>query len=295
VTRHHLVAAMVGGFWLALVCSTTLQVHAKDSTSSAVTVTMLAQGPVKALPAGKIFVNILEFRQLPGADFGPHAHIPALVYTLQGTSTIAFPGAPSLSVGPGEAAFIPAQATHTHENVDGRPGATAIALGLIIVVILVCAATLMRGRSRQVTVAVLSLLVIGVGALPLIGATSNDYYLIAVRPDSQRTLPMPRPDGHVQYSSPDFDPVPAGPYVETLSSMSMAAGARYAAPVPSGPRMVVVMEGNATVQVNDQTTDLSAGGGAFAQAGQTLTIVNSGSANLRVIDFTIKPAPPPSP
>jgi mannose-6-phosphate isomerase-like protein (cupin superfamily) len=281
---------------LAFVWSTTLQVHAVDSPPSGVTVTTLAQGPVKALPPGKIFVNILESNQVPGANFGPHSHIPAVVYTLRGTSTITFPSAaPPLSVGPGEAAFIPAFTAHTHENVDGRLGAITIAGGLIVLVILLCAATFIRGGSRRITIAVLSLLAVGGGILPLIGATTNDYYLIAVRPDAQRVLAMPRPDGHVFYTSPDVDPVPAGPYIESLSAIGLGPGARYEPAVAAGPQMIIVMEGAATVKVGDQTSHLDAGNGTFAQAGQTLGITNSGSQDLRVIDFTVRPAVPTAP
>jgi mannose-6-phosphate isomerase-like protein (cupin superfamily) len=292
VTLRVVVAAMLAGVTLALafVWSTTLRVQAVDSSLSGVTVTTLAQGPVKALPQGQIFVNILEFNQVPGANFGPHSHIPAFVYTVRGTSTITFLTAPPLSVGPGEAAFIPAFTTHTHENVDGRLGAVAIAGGLIVLVILLCAATIMRGRSRRITIAVLSLLAIGGGALPLVGATSNDYYLIAVRPDAQRVLAMPRPDGHVFYSSPDVDPVPAGPYIESLSAIGLGAGSRYEPPVAAGPQMLIVMDGTAAVQVGGQTIQVSAGNGTFAQAGQTLAIANPGSQDLRIIDFTVSPA-----
>jgi mannose-6-phosphate isomerase-like protein (cupin superfamily) len=287
--RRVLIATALGGVSLALACATPLRASTADS---GVTVTTLAQGPVKALPPGKIFANILEFKQIPGADFGPHAHLPAVVYSVRGTSTITFPTAPSVSVGPGQAAFIPAGAAMTQKNVDGQLGAITIAGGLIVLVILLCAATFMRGGSRRITIAVLSLLAIGGGILPLVGATSNDYYFIAVRPDAQRVLAMPRPDGHVFYTSPDVNPVPAGPYIESLSAIGLGAGARYEPAVAAGPQMIVVMEGTATVQVGDQTSHLGAGDGTFAQAGQTLAITNSGSQDLRMIDFTVRPAAP---
>jgi hypothetical protein len=282
--RRALVAAALGGASLTLVCSTTLQARAVDS---GVTVKTLAQGPVQALPPGKIFINILEFSQVPGADFGPHSHIPAVVYTVHGTSTIIFPAAAPLSVGPGRAAFIPAFAAHTHENVDGRLGAVTIAGGLIVLAIVLCAATFMRGGSRRITVAVLSVLAIGGGILPLLGATSNDYYLIAVRPDAQRVLAMPRPDGHVFYTSPDVDPVPAGPYIESLSAISVPAGTTYDAHVMDGPQIVVALQGDATLHVGDETSQLSVHDATMAQAGQTLTIVNSGADPLQLLDFAV--------
>ena len=64
--RGYVVAGVVVGLSLACACSPTGQAN-RDSTASAVKVERLAQGPVKNLPAGKVFVNILEFRQLPGA------------------------------------------------------------------------------------------------------------------------------------------------------------------------------------------------------------------------------------
>jgi quercetin dioxygenase-like cupin family protein len=289
--RRSVVTAIVGALSLASVWSAALQVDAKSSAFSDVTVKTLAQGQVKALPAGKIFINFLEFSQLPGADFGPPARLAATVYTLHGTSTISFPGAASVAVGPGEAAFVPVLAGHTVQNLEGRIGAGAIAGGLIVLVIVLCTATWMRGRARAVTIAMLSLLLIGGGALPLIGATSNDYYLIAVRPEAQRQQPMPRPDGRVAYSSPDVDPVPAGPYVETLSAITVPTGAIYDAPSAPGPEMIIVTEGSAAVHIGDQTTQLSGSGAAFAQAGQTVAIGNQGSGTLKLLEFVVAGGP----
>lgn len=287
--RHVLVTAVLGGASLALMCSMTLNVEAVDS---GVTVRTLTQGSVKALPPGKIFINILEFKQVPGADFGPHPHLPAVVYTVRGTSTITFPAGPAVSAGPGQAVFIPAGAPMTQKNVDGRLAAIAIAGGLIVLVILLSAATLLRGRSRRTTIAALSALAIFGGIAPVLGATSNDYYFIAVRPDAQHVLAMPRPDGHVFYTSPDVDPVPAGPYIESLSAIGLGAEARYEPAAASGPQMIIVMQGTATVQVGDQTSHLGTGDGTFAQAGQTLAITNSGSQDLQMIEFTVRPATP---
>jgi quercetin dioxygenase-like cupin family protein len=286
MTRRWLAAALLGGGALAAVCISVGQVHAKNSTVSSVTVKTLAQGPVKSLPKGKVYVNILEFSQLPGADFGPHSHIPAVVYTLHGISTISFRGAGAQSVSPGEAAFIPALAVHTHENLEGRLGAGAIAAGLIVVVIFLCAATWLRGPRRSVTIAVLSLLLIGGGALALIGPTVDDYYLFAVRPEPS-AVPMPRPDGRVVFSSPDVNPVPAAPYVETLSAITVPASASYQAPDAPGPEILVVVDGAAAVRVGGQTTHLGGGDADFAQTGQTVVIGNQGSGTLTVLDFAV--------
>jgi hypothetical protein len=73
---------------------------------------------------------------------------------------------------------------------------------------------------------------------------SNDYYLIAVRSNSGPSQPMPRPDGRVAYTSPAVAPVQAGPYVETLTAITVPAGLRYNTPDIPGPQMIVVVEGN---------------------------------------------------
>jgi hypothetical protein len=286
-----IVTALFGAVALTVVSLTVGQVSARNSTLSSVTVKTLAQGPVKSLPAGKVYLSVLEFRQLPGVDFGPHSHISAIAYTLHGVDTISFPGASTHSVGTGEAAFIPGFVTHTHENLDGRISSGVIAAGLIVVVILLCAATWLGGTRRRVTIAVLSILLIAGGTWPLLGATANDYYLLTVRPEVQRAGAMPRPDGQVLYAAPDLNPVPAAPYLETLSAITVPAGATYNAPDAPGPEMIVVLDGSAAVQVGGETTQLGGGGGASAQAGQTLSIVNSGSGTLHALDFAVTSNP----
>jgi mannose-6-phosphate isomerase-like protein (cupin superfamily) len=87
--------------------------------------------------------------------------------------------------------------------------------------------------------------------------------------------------------SPDVNPVPPRPYVEALSAITVPAGATYDAPVTHGPQMIIVLEGNARVNVGAETTHLTAQGATMAQAGQTLTIVNSGADPLRVLDFGV--------
>jgi quercetin dioxygenase-like cupin family protein len=293
MTRRRLLAAIVAGLLLTVACSTAAHVHATNSTVSGVTIQKLAQGQLNNLPAAKVYVNILEFRQLPGAAFGPHGHVPVFVYTLHGIATISSTSAPTRSVGPGDAAFIPALVPAiTQNNVDGRIVAGAIAVGLIVVVILLCVATWLRGGLRRVIIAVLSVSLIAGGALVLTGATSNDYYFIAVRSESERSRPMPVPYGRVTFSSPDVNPVPAAPYVETLSTISVPPGARYDARDVPGPEMIIVVTGSASVEVGDQTQQLAGGGAAFTQARGTVAIVNRGSDTLHVLDFAVTPPSP---
>ena len=288
MTRRRLLEAIVAGLLLTVVCSTAAHVHATNSTPSGVTVQKLAQGQLNNLPAAKVYINILEFRQLPGATYGPHGHVPVFVYTLHGIATISSTLAPTRSVGPGGAAFIPALVPAiTQNNVDGRIVAGAIAVGLIVVVILLCVATWLRGRLRRVIMAVLSLSLIAGGALVMIGATSNDYYFIAVRSQSERSRPMPVPYGRVSFSSPDVNPVPAAPYVETLSAITVPPGARYDALDVPGPEMIIVVTGSASVHVGAETQQLGRGESAFAQAGSAVTIVNPGSDTLQVLRFAV--------
>jgi quercetin dioxygenase-like cupin family protein len=287
MTWRWLARALFGTFCLAMVCMSACQTQANTTSPTGVTVNRLAQGPVKTLPAGKVYFSILEFRQQPGAEFGPHAHQASIVYTLHGINTVSFAAAASRSVGPGQGLFIPTLAVHTHQNLDRRIGAGAIAVGLIIVVILLCAATWMRDSPRRPTIAVLSIFLIAGGIVPLTGATSNDYYLIAVRPASQRVQPMPRPDGRVVYASPDVDPAPAAPYLETLTAIAVPAGATYKAPDAPGPEMIVVTDGAAAVDIGGETTHLGSGNAAFAQMGQSVSISNQTSSAVFVIDFAV--------
>jgi mannose-6-phosphate isomerase-like protein (cupin superfamily) len=123
--------------------------------------------------------------------------------------------------------------------------------------------------------------------LALSGGTSNHWYFIAVRDEPQRTDPMPRPDGRVTFSSPDLDPVPAAPYTETLSAITVPPGVRYDALDMTGPETIIVVNGSAAIHVADETRQLATGQATFAQAGQKVSIVNAGSDTLQVIAFAL--------
>ncbi len=289
---RYVVASVVAGLALVVVCSTaaTVLANAKDSSPSGVTVQMLAQTSVPKLPAGKVFISILEFSQVPGAACGPACGLPSFVYTIHGVATISSPGATTRSVSPGNAAFTAPSAVITNDTIEGRISAGAIAVSLIVIGILLCAAKWLRGGRRRTVVPLLSVLLIAAGALGVSGATSNDWYLFTIRPYPQYSQPMPRPDGKVDFLSPVVDPLPAAPYTETLSAITVPAGARYDVPGVPGPEMVIVVEGTATVHIGGATQQLSSGGGGFAQLGQTLAIVNSGTDPLKVLDFAVTSA-----
>jgi hypothetical protein len=288
--RRCVVAVMGAGLVSAVVCSSAAQANAGNNTPAGVTIRTLAQGTVKSLPIGSVWFSIHEYHQDPGASYGPIAAIPWIVYTLHGISTIASPSVPIRSVAPGEAAFIPALVPHTSSNIDGRVGAGAIALGLIVLVIALCAATWLRASLRRVVITALSVVLIAGGVLTLTGATANDWYVFAVRPDFQRTLVMPVPYGHRVFESPTVNPRPAVPYTEKLSAVTVPPGERYDALDVSSPVMIIVVEGSASVQVGGETEQLGGGGAAFAQAGGTLTVVNPGSDTLQVLDFAVTPS-----
>jgi hypothetical protein len=269
------------------VALTTAQAHAKNATVSSVTVRTLAQGPVKNRPAGKIYVNILEFRQVPSTTFTLGSHATGIVYTRRGIATVSSPGVAARPVGSGGGAFLPSLAVQTISNVDGRLGAAAIAASLIVAVIFLSAAKWLRGSLGPLVIALLSLLLIAGSAFVLSGGTSNDWYLIVVRSTLQRTLPMPVPYGRVGFSSPDMDPAPTAPYIETLSSITVPAGTQYDALDSGGPEMIIVVDGKASVHAGGEIQQLDGGGAAFAQAANTLSIVNSGTDTLRVLDFAL--------
>lgn len=285
--QHCCVAAMLAGSSLAVACSPVATAQAKSSASAATAVQPLAQGPVQQMPGDRVYVDILDFRQTPGAAFGPHAHLPGIVYTLHGIATISFPGAAARSVGQSEAVFLPALVVHTHDNAEGRVGAGALAAGLMLLVILLCAVTWLRRDRRRAIIAVLSVLLIAGGALALIGPRSNDWYFIAVRPEATRSDPMPRPDGRVTFSSPDLDPLPAAPYTETLTAITVPPSARYDGLDVSGPETIIVLRGTAALHVGDETRRVESGHATLAQAGQGVAIVNPGSDTLQVIAFAI--------
>lgn len=287
-------AAVIGGtVSLTFSVSAIGTAGAGNATLANVTSQTLAQGPVQAFPKGKIFLSILEWRLPSGNAYGPHSHSPLIAYDVTGVATIAYPRA--TAVRPSHAIFIPADSKGNplvaFQNLDGRIGAAAIAVGLIVLVLLLCAATWLRGRARRLSIAGLSVLLIAGGAYPLTIAPTNDFFVMAVRAENLRTIPMPRPDGHVLWSSPDVDPVPAGPYVETLVAITVPAGARYDAPASLGPQMILVIEGAAQAQIGGVATELGHGDAAMAQTGQTLAIINRGSSTLRFVDFVVTPGP----
>jgi hypothetical protein len=289
MVRRWVVAAMAAAFSIAVVCSIAAPADARASTVPTVSVRTLAEDPVTQLPAANVFVGVLNFRQVPGAACGPTCRLPGFVYTLHGIVTVSLPGVAARSISPGGAVFTPATAALTNDKLDGRVGAGIIAVSLIVLVALLCAATWLRGRRRRSIIGALSLLLIGEGALVLSGATSNEWYFVAVRPAAQLSQPMPRPDGRVTFASAVLDPLPGAPYIERLRAITVPSGARYDADNVNGAHTLIVLEGTASVHIGVEAEQLGRAGGALAQVGKTLAIINAGSDTLQVLDFEVAP------
>jgi quercetin dioxygenase-like cupin family protein len=79
------------------------------------TSTKLADGPLAALPTLPLYVNVLDVPQQPNAPL-QHAHLAGFVYAVNGVHRLDFQGGETKNVQPGEAAFIPQDAIHTHVN-----------------------------------------------------------------------------------------------------------------------------------------------------------------------------------
>jgi quercetin dioxygenase-like cupin family protein len=81
--------------------------------------------------------------------------------------------------------------------------------------------------------------------------------------------------------------VPAAPYTETLSAITVPPGARYDALDVTGPETIIVIDGIAALHVGDEARRLEAGHATFAQAGQKVAIVNQGNGTLQVLAFAV--------
>jgi redox-sensitive bicupin YhaK (pirin superfamily) len=76
---------------------------------------ILASGPLGSIPAGALFVNVLDLPQAAGGVI-KHAHLPGFVYAVSGTAEMDADGAAPAMIQPGNAAFIGAGVMHSHIN-----------------------------------------------------------------------------------------------------------------------------------------------------------------------------------
>ena len=237
----------------------------------------VVEGNVVQVPAGPVFISVLELPQPAGAVLGPHAHIPGFVLDVSGTATMAITGRGTVDVGPGDAVFTANLQRHDHENRAAVP--TAILLALVLVGLAV--ALLAGAWRRRAAVLLAALLVLGVVATidPLI----NHWYFIGVSPAAARGAVMPVPAGHRTYESENLTGLTSGPYVERLTYRSLDSGESTSL---AGPAAILVLDGQVSVTTGGKTTGLSAQSGITVDGGADAT-VKAGSQGARILVIQI--------
>ena len=237
----------------------------------------VVEGNVVQVPAGPVFISVLELPQPAGAVLGPHAHIPGFVLDVSGTATMAITGRGTVDVGPGDAVFTANLQRHDHENRAAVP--TAILLALVLGGLTV--ALLAGAWRRRAVVLLAALLVLGVVATidPLI----NHWYFIGVRPAAARGAVMPVPAGHRTYESENLTGLTSGPYVERLTYRSLDSGESTSL---AGPAAILVLDGQVSVTTGGKTTGLSAQSGITVDGGAEAT-VKAGSQGARILVIQI--------
>ena len=264
----------VGATALAAAITLAVPVFAASTGSGQV-----VDGRIAALPAGPVFMSVLELPQPPGAVLGPHQHVAGFVADVSGTATLGIAGN-VVDVGPGGAFFTADNMLHDHENRAAVP--FAIALTLLIVGLTV--AMVLR-RGRPAVVALLAALLVA-GTVASIDPLMNHWYFVSVRPAPARGAVMPVPAAHRTYESANLTGLGSGPQLERLTDQRLGVGesARFA-----GPAAIVVLDGHVTVIVDGRQTELSARSGTTV-AGGTEATVQSGSNSARIMVVQLLPA-----
>lgn len=245
----------------------------------------VAEGHVDAMPSGAAFVSVLALPQPAGATLGPHQHVPGFTYGLRGVATVAFADGPTVDVGAGDAVFTPANVLHLHSNERGRPA--AIALGLILVGGVIALAVLSQRAWRWTPLWLVGL--IAVGAIGAAQPTENEWYFIAVRPESARGGTMPVPAARRTHESADLEALGSAPFVERLDAFAIEAGGRTAAHRSDGSETIIVLDGSATICVAGTTRRLGPDEALTVQPKTPLQLLNAGSVPLHVIRFSVRP------
>jgi quercetin dioxygenase-like cupin family protein len=239
------------------------------------------EGRLAALPAGPVFISVLELPQPPGAVLGPHKHVGGFVLDVAGTATMAIPGQSAVNLRAGDAAFIGANQVHDH----GNPAAVPVAIALALILVGLSALLVVRGGRPSAFVLTAALL--AAGTVATIDPLMNHWYFIAVRPDSARGGVMPVPAGHRTYESQILKGLQTGAYVERLTDRTLGSGesARF-----SGPAAIVILDGQASVTTGGRTSDLSAQAGVTIAGGEVASIrVGSGGARVLVVELLPSP------
>jgi quercetin dioxygenase-like cupin family protein len=248
----------------------------------------LAQGPVKALPPGGSFLSIVSLPQPPGANFGPHGHVPGFVYAVSGKVTIAGDGS-TFTLKEGEGHFTPALAVHTHKNSHNRLAAGALAVGLVVAVLILLGAARFP-VSRAALVPALLVAIIAGGALALWNPWANEWFFFGIRPEGTRGAAMPLPGASRTYESPAFASVPPGPYVESLVATTVDPRGRVPVSTAPGPIVFLVLDGRAEITAGDgPPLRLGHHQATLVQAGESVGVVNPSGASLRLLRFALTP------
>jgi hypothetical protein len=258
------------------------------ATSAAAASRTLASGPVAGLPEGQVFISVFRLPQAAGASLGPHAHVPGFACSIRGVETIAFADAPSARVSPGGAGFMGAQQVHTHLNGEDRLPAGAVAVGIVALVALVAGVRQLASRDR-----ILPLVLIGLIALSGVAVWnpwSNDWLFISIRPASARGGPMPLPTASRVFESADLVGLPAGPYTESMSDVTVASGTALSIE-ETGAGVIVVLDGQARLEPSGGATTLLGVQQATLLQPGSLTVLNAeGGHTVRLLRFEIVPA-----
>jgi mannose-6-phosphate isomerase-like protein (cupin superfamily) len=232
----------------------------------------VVEGRPAVVPAGPVFVSVLELPQPAGAVLGPHQHVAGFVVDVSGTATMVI-AANVIDVGPGNAVFTADNLSHDHENRAAVPFAIALAL---LVVGLTLALVLRRGHT---TALALTAALLVVGTVATVNPLMNHWFFVAVRPAAQRGAVMPVPAGHRTYESENLTGMPSGPFLERVTDRRLGSGESLRV---VGPAAIVVLDGQASIGADGRTTGLSAQSGATI-AGGTEATVQSGSGSPRVL------------
>jgi hypothetical protein len=240
----------------------------------------VVEGRLAALPAGAVFISVLELPQPAGAVLLPHPpHIAGFVVSTLGTATMVIAGN-VVDVSAGDAVFLADQVPHDHENRAAVP--FAITLG-VVVVGLTLALVLRRGH--RTAVALMTALLVA-GTVATINPLMNHWYFIGVRPAADRGALMPVPAGHRTYESENLTGLASGPNVERLTDRRLAADESVRV---TGPAAIVALDGQASVVADGRTTGVSAQSGVTIAGGAEAT-VRSASGSARVLIVQLLPA-----
>ena len=239
----------------------------------------VVEGRLAALPAGPVFISVLELPQPAGAVLGPHQHVAGFVVDAFGTASLVI-GGNVVDVGAGDAVFTADQLLHDHENRAAVPFAIALAL---VVAGLSVALMLLQGRGPAL--ALMSALLVA-ATVATINPLMNHWYFIGVRPAVMRGAAMPVPAGHRTYESENLSGLVAGPFLERLTDRRLSSGESLRV---TGPAAIVVLDGQASLVADGRTTGLSAQSGGATIAGGTEATIQEVSGSPRVLVVEVLP------